>query len=225
MKILVLVLAVGWGWSAQAEETNRLARGEVPVFDLVLQALSSSQAMHQELFLRGLNGPVLVMEPLRSAPLRELLPNSTVFRLISSSDLLHYADFTALLLNTNGAPSHLKSDREVALFLDGISNPVESRDDALRLIKAFAELRSYKVVTTVPDFRDIRPPEKQPPALETDFKFVAEETDDRWRVHATLFTSEYSDSYHRYVFTIPKPPGAGLHFEEPVLIRLRNYVF
>ena len=228
MKGFVFVFALGWAWLVHAEETNRLARGDTPVVERVMRALSSWDARGQQLRFTDRTGrmtPVLVMEPLHSVSLRELFPNLTVFRLISSSDLIHYADVTSLLVDTNGAPNHLQSNREVAFFLGNLSRAVKSRDDALRVVRAFADLRSYKVVTQPPDFRDVRESEKQPPALENDFKFVAVEAEDEWRVYATLFTSEYSGSYERYVFTIYKPPGGGMVFEEPVLIRLRNYVF
>jgi hypothetical protein len=66
---------------------------------------------------------------------------------------------------------------------------------------------------------------KQPASLASDFRFFAEDRKGEWRVYATLFTSEYSGSYERYVFTIYKKPGAGFYFSEPVLVRLRNYVY
>jgi hypothetical protein len=157
--------------------------------------------------------------------LGDLFPGYTVYRLISTRDLIHYASFSTLLLDTNGVPTHLESDKNVADFLGSLTIDVSSTSNVLKLVRAFAALRSYKIVESAPDFKDARELEKQPASLASDFKFFAEDRKGEWRVYATLFTSEYSGSYERYVFTIYKWPGAGFYFSEPVLVRLRNYVY
>ena len=57
------------------------------------------------------------MERLESDALHDLFPNHTIFRLISSSDPVYFAFFSALLIDTNGSPTCLQSDKEVASFL------------------------------------------------------------------------------------------------------------
>jgi hypothetical protein len=130
-----------------------------------------------------------------------------------------------LLLSSNGLPSHLETDGDVASILGGFTVQVTNRENALRIVRAFADLRSYKIVESPPDFPDVRKPTEQPAPAQTDYKFLAVEQEDQWRVFATFFTSDYSSSYCRYVFTIYKPPGSGVRISQPVLIRQRNYVF
>jgi len=214
---LVLVMAVC------AADTNQLTRGDGDV----LLRLAGAERSRFPLLVGQQDDktPVCIMERLRSDALHELFPGHTVYRLISTRDLLHGASFSALLLDTNAVPTHLESDKDVAHFLGGLTGDVSSTSNALKLVRAFAALRSYKIVESAPDVKDARGSEKQPASLASDFKFFAEDRKREWRVYATLFTSEYSGSYERYVFTIYKKPGSGFYFSEPVLVLLRNYVY
>jgi hypothetical protein len=210
---------------ACAADTNRLTRGDG---NILFRLADASPSQYPLLIGRQDNDtPVRIMESLESDTLRELFPRHKVYRLISTRDPIHGASFSALLLDTNGVPTHLESDKEVADFLGSLAvrRDVGSTSNALKLVRAFAELRSYKIVESAPDFKDARESEKQPALLASDFKFFAEDRKGEWRVYATLFTSEYSGSYERYIFAIYKKPGAGFYFSEPVLIRLRNYVY
>lgn len=208
-----------------ATETNRLTRSGADFPDLIIR-LAKSRTHHPLIIGEENDRRVVgIMERLESAALRNFFPAYTAYRLVSSRDPIHHADFSALLLNTNGLPMHLKSDNDVTDFLGEISGNVSSASNALQLVRLFADLRSYKIVEAPPDFKDARPPEKQPPLLSTDFKFVAEDRKEEWRVYATLFTSDYSGKCDRYVFTIYKKPGSGVSFSEPVMIRLENYVY
>ena len=167
------------------------------------------------------------MERLESETLRDWFPSHTVFRLVSTRDPIHGAAFSALLLDTNGVPTYLESDKAVADFLGDLTGggDINSTSNALKLVRAFAALRSYKIVENPPSFKDAREPDKQPAPLASDFKFFAEDRKGEWRLYATLFTDDYSGSYRRYIFTIYKKPGAGFYFSEPVTVRLRNYVY
>jgi len=171
--------------------------------------------------------PVWIMERLESETLCELLPRHTIYRLISSRDPIHYANVSALLLDTNGVPTHLESDKDVADFLGSLTlrRDVGSTTNALKFVRAFAALRSYKIAESPPDFKDARDLITQPASLPSDFKFFAEDRKGEWRAYATLMTSDYGGSYERYVFTMYKKPGMGFHFAKPVVIRLRNSVY
>jgi hypothetical protein len=205
----------------QAADTNQLESesGFVP----------QPKLSHFPLFVGKQNSsePVLLMERLESEALRELLPDYTIYRLVSSDNPIHGAWHSALLLETNGVPTHLESDKQVASFLGELTirRSVDSPTKALQFIRAFAALRSYVIVENQPDFEDVREPEKRPAPLTTDFKFVAEEQENGWRVYATFRTPGYSGKCERYIFTFYRRPGVGISFEDPVVIRLRNYIY
>jgi hypothetical protein len=169
--------------------------------------------------------PVLVMEPLKSQTLSKLLPKLVCYRLISSKDVVHRAYYSALLLGHDGVPTHLQTDENVARFLGRLSKNVNSKDDAKLLIQAFADLRSYKIIKKRPDIKDVRKKKDITPPLKSDFKFIVEDKEDRWRIYATMFADDYSGSFVRYIFNVYKPPGSGISIDKPVLILLRNYVY
>ena len=223
MKLLISLALVA-SFLARAEQTNQLTRTGSDLIMRMMLARSSSYSKPLALAGKDGNVPVLIMEPLASPSVRELFPAVTVYRLISSSDYVHGAQLSALLVNTNGLPIHLQTDDDVAFFLGHLSQRVNSKEDALRLVRAFADLRSYKILESAPDFPDVRPQDRRPAPVDTDYKFVAEERLGAWRVCATFFTSDYSGSCERYVFSIWKSPGAGMDFPAPVVIRLRNFV-
>ena len=223
MKLVLLVLVIATACLAQVEPTNQLTRSGSAV---VTRLAKAKRSWHPLLLAdEDRKMPVLIMEPLQSRLLRDLLPRFTTYRLICSHDIIHSARFTALLVDTNSAPTHLQSDEEVANFLGALTSNVKTTNDALRLVRAFADLRSYPIVETPPNFTDARKRDEHPAPLETDYKFFAEEREREWRVYVTFFTSEYSGSYDRYMFSIWKPPGGGIRLADPVLIRLRNYVY
>ncbi len=168
---------------------------------------------------------VLVMETLQSQAVRELFPKLTVYRLISSRSVVHFAECGALLIDTNGSPTHLKTDDEVAYVVGGLSRNVRTKEDALRLVQAFADLRSYRVLLSPPKYPDARERSKVPPPLETDYKFVTEERKNEWRVYATFDTSAYGGCYRRYVFTIWKEPAGGLEVSDCVTIHVTGHIF
>lgn len=219
IKIVLLIAA-----TVYSHDTNRLTRGDS---DIGLRLAVAERSRYPLVVGQNDKTPVCIMERLESAALHELFPNHTVYRMISTHDPVHGAFFSALLLGTNGVPTYLESDKEVADFLGDLTlrRDVRSTSGALQLVRAFAALRSYRIVESAPDFKDVRESAKQPTPLATDFKFFAEEREGSWRVYATLFTSEYSGRYERYVFTIYKKPGAGFDFSEPVLVRLRSYIY
>jgi hypothetical protein len=204
-------------------DTNRLTRGDS---DVGLRLASAGRSRYP-LVIGQLNDPVCIMERLESETLQDWFPKHSAFRLISTGDPIHGAAFSALLLDTNGVPTYLDSDKAVADFLGDLTvwGNINNTSNALKLVRAFIALRSYKIAESVPDFKDAREPDKQPVLLGSDFKFFAEDRNREWRVYATLFTNEYSGSYRRYIFTIYKKPGAGFYFSEPVTVRLRNYVY
>lgn len=214
-----------------AEETNRLTQtGTDIIFRLAKIGNSRyplTLAGGHPLAQTDDNGkiPVLVMEPLQSDAVRQLFPKLICYRLISSDNRIHYAQFSALLLDTNGSPIHLQSDEEAASFLSGMTRKVMTEADVKLLIQAFADLRSYKITQERPKIVDPRAPDEVPPQLPTDFKFFIEDKKGEWRIYATLFTSEYSYSFKRYVFTIYKHPGSGIDIAKPVLILLGQYVY
>jgi hypothetical protein len=236
MKRVLLTFSVLVAPMAISEEaaTNRVTRSEPRYVERLIEAERSEIGRlmgRPPLRLAGKNLvgepdalPVLVMEPIASKDLKELFPSLSSYRLISSTDILHYAQYSALVLSSNGLPSHLESDEDVASFLGHFTRQVTNQETALRIVRAFADLRSYKVVENPPDFPDARKLTEQPAPAKTDYKFLAEEQADQWQVFATFFTSDHSSSYCRYVFTIYKPPGAGIRISPPVLIRLKNYV-
>jgi hypothetical protein len=213
-------------FTACASDTNELA----PEIRDVLLRLAKVDLSSCPLQIGGTDDktPVRVMEWLESETLRDFFPNQTVYRLISTWD--PHEDplsFSALLLDTNGVPTHLKSDKDVAEFFADLTvrANIGTKSNALKLVRAFAVLRSYKIVESTPDPKDTKESENQPPPLASDFKFFVEDRKDQWRVYATFFKSAYigTGRYERYIFKIYKRPGAGFSFLEPVVIRLRNY--
>jgi hypothetical protein len=224
--LLALGLAVVPLAFSQDSSTNELTRTEVKFMTRLLEAEQSAMGVDLPLkiFAQDPVGqykpvPVRIMEPLKSEALRELSPSLKAYRLIASVDLVHHRDYSSLLLTTNGLPYHLESDNDVASFLGALSRKVKSKDEALRVVRAFADLRSYRIVERPPEFPDVRSPTKRPAPAPTDYKFLAEEEDEQWRVYATFLTSDLCGCYHRFVFTLHKPPGAGVRFSQPALIR------
>jgi hypothetical protein len=222
MKTLFIPLLIIASHFASAQPTNK--------------AVHSRDSLTKRVWLTGLPNPPLLlavgdekvpvwfMEPLESQAVKELVPDFTAYRLISSQDPIHMANFSALVVDTKGCPNHLKTDAEVGSFLGDLTKAVKTKEDALRLVRAFADLRSYTVIQAPPAFPDAREPGKRPPEANTDYKFVAEERDNHWRVHATFLTSEYGWHHHRYVFRLYKQPGSGMGLDEPVLIRLKYFM-
>ena len=221
--IALLTILIATAMSGMADDTNSLTRTEP---DTVLRFIKVGRSLHPLMLAEGdQQRPVFVMEPLKSDSVTKLFPHVTSFRLISSSDIIHRARFSALLIDTNGSPSHLQSDEQVAEFLGVLSRKIKTETDAKLLIQAFADLRSYRIAQERPNAQEPRMPDTIPTPLPTDYKFFVENRDREWRVYATLFTSDYSSSFMRYTFTIYKDPGSGIHFEKPVLIRLGNHVY
>src|ERR1043165_8079482 len=202
MRLLLIGIVLLLAATGYSDDRNQLTRGDS---DVGLRLVGADRSRYP-LFIdqQSDKTPVCIMERLESEVVPDLYPKHTVYRLISTRDPIHGASFSALLLSTNGVPTHLKSDKEVADFLGDLTvrDDVGSTSNALQLVRAFAALRSYRIVESAPDFKAVRESEKQPTPLASDFKFFAEDRKGEWRIYTTLFTSEYSGSYKRYIFTI-----------------------
>jgi hypothetical protein len=203
-----------------------------PASELILRAARARQPIpsDQLLILNGTETgkgiPVLLFEPLKSEALKSLLPDITTYRLVSSVDPLHVAHISTLVIPASGGqPRHLKSDKQVAQFVGELTGTIQSAEDASRLIRTFAELRGYFLVEKKPDSPDARKPSEIPTPVDTDYKFIAEDHQDHWRVYATFLTEGHGGSIHRYEFKLHKSPGGGLSVSERVLIHLGEYVF
>ena len=165
------------------------------------------------------------MEPLESDILTRLLPGYSISRIVSSRDPIHHAYFSAVLVDSNAVPTHLQSDEDVSRFLHEASDAVNSEAAALDLIRAFADLRSYRILDEHPGYADAQAVEDQAEKLSTDYLFGVETSGRHWHIHVTLFTDDYSGSVYRYAFTVFGDPGSGVRIDEKTLILLRNYVY
>lgn len=226
MKSIMVSVMVLAGCEGLAQQTNDPALSDEELRMRVFRAERSRWPLElpDDNFEYG-RTPVRFMEPLKTEALQKLLPDVAVFRLASSSDLIHGVRYSALLVDTNGSPTHLKSAEDVCGYLFFATRNVTNETQALQIARAFADLRSYRIVESPPDFPDVRPPEEQPEPRETDYKLEVEDLENEWRVFATMLTSEYSGRYERFVFSLYKPPGAGMTVKERTLIRVRNYVY
>ena len=59
-----------------------------------------------------------------------------------------------LLIDTSGSLTHLQTDQYATLFVGHKSRGVQSKEDASKIIRAFADLHSYTIVQTAPAFSD-----------------------------------------------------------------------
>jgi len=156
--------------------------------------------------------PVLLMEPIKSDALQRFLPDYQVFRLVSSCDIIHYIQFSALVVNSRGVPSHLETNEHVFDFLSNFTQNVKSAADAKLLVRAFADLRSFKILEKpTPEDARVEPLKKVNP-LPTDYKLVAKEFGKSWKVYATCATSVHWGRVHRFIFTLS--PGSGIDIDE-----------
>jgi len=167
--------------------------------------------------------PVLIMEPLDSEAIRQLLPKKIVYRLIASKDIIHRATFSCLIIEENGRPTNLQTDQQVLDYIGGLSRNISTKSDALQLIRLFSELRSYQIINAPTKTHDARKSNERPTPTPLDYKFVAMEKGD-WSVHATMLTDGYSHSHERLEFILYKSPGSGIEIKDRKLIFLGTYV-
>lgn len=225
MKTRLIILLSFVSLSVRGQEGNTSIN---PARELILRAVEARRPEYVLTLADTKTGegiPVLLMEPLKSAAFESFFPGVTAYRLLSSADLLHFSSISTLLIRSNGSPAYLATDEQVAQFIGDKVREIRSAQDAKRLVQTFADLRGYFLVDKRPDRPDARKSNEIPAALETDYKFIAEEHEGHWRVFATFLTEGHSISIHRYEFKLYKSTGSGLSVSEPVMIHLGTYVF
>jgi hypothetical protein len=222
MKMMIIALVGLLAISLEAAETNKQDDAFV---DLVLR-LTKPQPLEAPMYLSQEGERILVriMEPLETEATRRFLPKTTIYRLISSNDPIHRANFSCLIIHTNGTPRHLQTDQDVINYIGNLTREVQNKNDALQLIQLFADLRSYRIVLSPPGKKDCRKPEDRPKPSPFDYKFMVDEGID-YRIHATMMVDAYSGSYVRFAFALHKASGSGVDIAESSLIHVRNYVY
>jgi hypothetical protein len=217
---LIALISVLAG-SLNAAETNEQADA---IVNLVVR-LVNSQSQEAPLYITHHENrmPVLMMEAIESEATRRYLPKATIYRMVASNDPIHRAIFSCLIIDKSRTPHHLQTDQEVLNYIGDLASEVQNKNDALQLIRLFAELRSYRIVLSPPGGKDCRKPEDRPKPSPFDYTFSAEDSD-KYRIHATLMTDAYSGSHVRFTFTLNKESRSGVDVEEKSLIHVRNYV-
>ena len=201
---LVVLLAAGCGTPdplAQAVTWERWGAGR---FGKSEEGQAIARMLEEEVFHR----PLVVLRPLRSRRLKNLLPEYTAYRaevcdtsiFTTFRRLIYYA----LLVREDAPPVFLETDAEVCRILTSRKQAIHSRRQAWHLAMAFAELRGYELSERVPSLKGngTGTGEKAVSGKTVQRPLESESDGDGWRFSCVFLCDPEVRHYRRYVIRV-----------------------